>query len=62
VSKTVVVKIQRQPTRIEVIQPFNVVIPNTRVEIVVTPNINFVRGGILIGFIANLGRGSNGLR
>ncbi len=61
-SKTVVVKIQRQPTRIEVIQPFNVVIPNTRVEIVVTPNINFVRGGILIGFIANLGRGSNGLR
>ncbi len=27
-------------------------------EIVVAPNINFVGGGILIGFITNLGHGS----
>jgi hypothetical protein len=31
------------------------------VETTVTPNTNFVRGGILIGFAANLGHGLGGL-
>jgi hypothetical protein len=44
---------------IEVIQPHNVVIPTTRVEIVVTPNTNFVKGEILIGSTTNLGHGLN---
>jgi len=29
------------------------------VEIVVAPNTNVVKGGVLIGFATNLGRGSN---
>jgi hypothetical protein len=28
-------------------------------ETIVAPSTNFVRGGILIGFVANLGHGSN---
>jgi hypothetical protein len=39
------------------IQPFNVIISTTCVEIVVTPNTNFVKGGVLIGLIMNLGYG-----
>ncbi len=56
-SKVVVVKIQRQPIKIEVTQPLNVVIPTTGMETVVAPDTNFVSGRVLIGFVANLGHG-----
>ncbi len=52
-------EIWKQPIGIEVIQPFNVVIPTTRVENFIAPNTNFVKGGILIGFTTNLGHGSS---
>jgi hypothetical protein len=42
---------------IEVTQSFNVVIITTRVETVVAPNTNVVRGGELIRFVAKFGRG-----
>ncbi len=61
VLETIIAKIRRQPTRIEVTQPFNVVIPITGMEIVIAPNTNFVRSGVLIGFITNLGHGSYGV-
>jgi len=54
-SKMEVVEIWKQPTRIEVIQLFNVIIPTTRVEIVVAPNTNVIRSGVLMGFVMNLG-------
>jgi len=61
VSEMVIVEIQKQPDEIEVIQSFNVIIPITRMETIVAPNTNFVRGGILTGFAMDLGRGSGGV-
>jgi putative effector of murein hydrolase len=58
VSKTIVMEIRKQLVGIEVIQPLNVVIPTIAVEIVVAPNTNFVKGGILIEFAMNLGCGN----
>jgi hypothetical protein len=53
------IEIQRQLARMEFIQSLNVIIPTTRMEIVVTPTTNFVKGGnLLIGFAKNLGCGS----
>jgi hypothetical protein len=46
VLKVVVVEIRKQLVGIKVIQSLNVVIPTTRVETIVAPNTNFVRGGI----------------
>ncbi len=43
----------------EVTKSFNVVITTTRVEMVVAPNTNVVKSGVLIGFATNLGRGSS---
>jgi hypothetical protein len=40
-----------------VTQPLNVIIPTIGVETIVTPNTNFVRGGILIGSTTKLGHG-----
>jgi hypothetical protein len=58
VSKVATIEIQRQLARMEFIQSLNVVIPTTRMEIVVTPTTNFVKGGnLLIGFAKNLGCG-----
>jgi hypothetical protein len=57
-SKVVVVEIRRQLAEIKVIQPLNAIIPTMRVETIVAPNTNFVRGGVLIGSIVNLGHGS----
>jgi hypothetical protein len=59
-SKVVIVEIRKQPIGIEVTQPLNVVIPTIGVETIVTPNINFVRGGVLIGSTSNLGHGPEG--
>ncbi len=57
-SKATIVEIQEQLAGIEVTQPFNVVIPIIGVEIIVAPNTNFVKGGILIEFAMNLGCGN----
>jgi hypothetical protein len=46
VSKVIVVEIQRQPTQIEVTQSLNVVISTIRVETIVAPNINVIKGAI----------------
>jgi hypothetical protein len=60
VLEVAVAEIHIQPIGIEFIQLLNVVISTIGVEIVVVPNINFVRSGVLIGFIANLGHGWGG--
>ncbi len=60
-SETRIAKIQRQPTRSKVTQSPNVVITTTRVEIVVAPNTNVVRVGVLIGSTTNLGSGLDGV-
>jgi hypothetical protein len=59
--KTTIVEIQRQLIGIKGIQSFNVFITTIGVETVVAPNMNVVRGGMLIGFIVNLGNRSNGV-
>jgi hypothetical protein len=60
-SKVNVVEIWRQPIEINGIQLFNVIIPTTRVEITVAPNINSIRGGILIRSTMNLGHALEGV-
>jgi hypothetical protein len=60
-SDLAVLEIWRQPVGIKVSQPLNVVIPTIGVETIVAPNTNFVRGGVLIGFTANLGCGLGGV-
>jgi hypothetical protein len=55
--KATVVQIWKQPIGIKVTQSPNVVITTTRVEMVVTPCNNVVKGGILIGSAINLGCG-----
>jgi hypothetical protein len=47
-SEAAVAKIQIQPAKTKVIQSPNVVITTVRVEMVVAPNTNVVKGGILI--------------
>jgi hypothetical protein len=56
-----VVEIQRLLVGLKGLQPFNVIIPTRRVETIVAPNTNFVRGGVLIGSITNLGCGLGGV-
>ncbi len=60
-SEVVATNIWRQLTRIEVIRPLHFIIPITRVKIVVAPTTNFVKNGILIGSITNLGCGPGGV-
>ncbi len=60
-SEVAIVEIWRQPTRIKVTQSPNVIITTTRVEKMVAPNVNVVKGGVLIGSIANLGSGMSGI-
>jgi hypothetical protein len=56
-SKAIVIEIHKQLVGVEVIQSPNAIITTTRVEMVVAPNTNVVRSGILIGFATNLGHG-----
>ncbi len=56
-----VIEIQKQPIKIKVTQSLTVIIPTIGVEIVVVPNINFVKSGVLIGFTMNLGHGLGGV-
>ncbi len=44
----------------QVTQSLNVVITTIGVEMVVVPNMDFVRRGVVIGFVTNLGCGSSG--
>jgi hypothetical protein len=60
-SEVVVVETQRQLVGIGVTKSFDVGITIIGVEMVVRPNMDVVRRGILIGFVAKLGSGSNGV-
>jgi hypothetical protein len=59
--KTSIVEIRKQPTGIEVTQSPNVVIAIIGMETMVAPNMNVVRGGILIGSATKLGNGLGGV-
>jgi hypothetical protein len=54
-SEAVVVETQKQYVGVGVVQSLNVGITTTIVEMIVAPNINVVRRGILIGSVAKLG-------
>ncbi len=56
-----IVETQKQHAKVRVIQSLGVGITTTRVEMVVAPNIDVVRRGVLIGSKAKLGSGSNGV-
>ncbi len=58
--KVIVVENWRQYAKIRIIQSFDGGITITRVEMVVAPNMNFVRRGILLKSVAKLGSGSSG--
>ncbi len=47
-------KSENNNVEVEVIRLLHVIIPTIKVEIVVAPNTNFVRGGIFIRFVMNL--------
>jgi hypothetical protein len=51
-SKAVVVKNQRQHVRIGVTQSLNAIITTIRMKMVVTPNIDVFRKGVLITTLA----------
>jgi hypothetical protein len=61
VSEVTVVETWIQPTRVVVTQSLDARITTTWVETIVTPNMNVVRRGILIAFVAKLGSGWNGI-
>ncbi len=61
VSKVVVVETHKQHAKIGVIQSLDASITTTWVEMVVAPNIDVVRRGILIGFVTKLGSRSCGV-
>jgi hypothetical protein len=55
VSKVIVTKTQKQHVRVGVIQSFNARIITTRVEMVVVPNRNVVKRGVLIKSVKQIG-------
>jgi len=61
VLEATVVETQKQHAGVKVIQSFNASITTTRMEIVVVPNINVVRKGVLIRSVSKLGSGSCGV-
>jgi len=61
VSKVAIVETRKQLARVGVIQSLNAGITTTRVEILVVPNKDVFRRGILIRSITKLGSGSNGV-
>jgi hypothetical protein len=60
VSKVVAIETQKQHIGIDVTQSFNVVINTTRVDMVVVPNMNVVKRGVIIKSAINLGCGLGG--
>jgi hypothetical protein len=61
VSKVTFVETQRQVAGIGVTQSLNVGITTTRVEMVIAPNMDVVRRGILIRFVTKLSNGLGGV-
>jgi hypothetical protein len=61
VSKMAVVETQRQHARVGITQSLNASITTTRVEMVVAPNIDVVKRGVLIGYVTKLGSRLNGV-
>jgi hypothetical protein len=61
VSKVTIVETRKQHAKVGVTPSFGASITTTGVEIVVVPNIDVVRRGVLIGFVAKLGSRSNGI-
>ncbi len=61
VSEVAIVETRKQHVAVGVTQSFDVVITTIRMEIIVVPNLEVVRRGILIGSIANLGSGLDGV-
>jgi hypothetical protein len=60
VLEVTIAETRRQPTGIKVIQSFNVVITTIGVEMIVVPNTNLARRGVVIRFVVNLGCGLGG--
>ncbi len=54
----VVTKTWRQLVGIDVTQSLNTIITTTRVEMIVAPNMNVIKRGVIFGFATNLGHGS----
>jgi hypothetical protein len=61
VSKATIAQIQKQPVGTKVTKSPNVIITTARVETVVAPSMNVVRGVVLIRSITNLSNGSSGV-
>jgi hypothetical protein len=59
--EAVVVETRKQHVRVKITQSFNACITTTRVEMVIAPNIDVVKRGILIGSIAKLGSALGGV-
>jgi len=59
-SEAKIVKTQRQPVGIEVTQSFNAVIITIRVEMVITPSMDVVKNGMVIGSVLNVSHGLSG--
>jgi hypothetical protein len=57
----IVVETHKQHVRVGIIQSLGTGLTTTRVEMVVSPNINVVRRGVLIGFTTKLGSGLGGV-
>jgi len=59
--KVTIVETRKQHVKVGVIPSFGASITTIGVEMVVVPNINVVRRGVLIGFVAKLDSRSNGI-
>jgi hypothetical protein len=53
-----IAKTWKQLVGIDVTQSFNAIITTTKVETIIVPNMNVVKGGVVIGFATNLSHGS----
>ena len=61
VLEATIFETRKQPNGIGVTQSLDVGITTTRVEMIVAPNMDFVKMGVLFGFATKLGNGSSGV-
>jgi hypothetical protein len=61
VSEVAIVETRKQPAEVRVIQSLNAGITTTLMEMVVAPNIDVIRRGILIRSTTKLGNESGGV-
>ncbi len=61
VSEVAIVETRKQPVEVRVIQSLNAGITTTLMEMVVAPNIDVIRRGILIRSTTKLGNESGGV-